>query len=196
MNPYFKSFLFFMFSILITRSDSISEINLIIQGEGELNILNSQFSYDPTEFLINGLSKPLCKKSCEFEGVLNNVTIKFENQIDSCSNMFAGITSIIEVDLSKFDASKVVSMFNMFGSCTNMKQITFGKISTSSVKSMQHLFAECHNLEIIDRLDFDTLSVTTMRDMFFDCQSLKSINAEFNPQMLKICIIYFVNAVK
>ena len=83
MNPYFKAFLFFIPSILISSTESISEISLIIQGEGELNILNNAFSYEPYEFLINGVSKPSCKKSCQFEGVLNNVTIKFENQINS-----------------------------------------------------------------------------------------------------------------
>ena len=182
MNPYFKAFLFFIPSILISSTESISEISLIIQGEGELNILNNAFSYEPYEFLINGVSKPSCKKSCQFEGVLNNVTIKFENQIDSCSKMFEGITSIIEVDLSKFDASKVESMYNMFNGCSNMKKITFGNINTSSVKSMERLFNNCIKLETIDRLDFDTLSVTTMSEMFSYCHSLKSINAEFNPQ--------------
>ena len=101
---YIRAFLFFIFSILIFISHEISEINLIIEGQGELDILNNQFRYEPSDFLINGVSKPDCIKSCSFEGGLNNVSIRFENQIESCENMFFGITSIKEVDLSKFDS--------------------------------------------------------------------------------------------
>ena len=92
INSYFKVFLSIIFSILIPRYEAISEINLIIQGEGELNVLNNEFSYEPSEFLINGVSNSSCKKSCQFDGGLNKVTIKFDNQINSCENIFAGIT--------------------------------------------------------------------------------------------------------
>ena len=92
IDSYFKVFLSIIFSILIPRYEAISEINLIIQGYGELNVLNNEFSYEPSEFLINGVSNSSCKKSCQFDGGLNNVTLKFDNQIDSCENIFAGIT--------------------------------------------------------------------------------------------------------
>ena len=63
INSYFKVFLFIIISILIPGYEAISEINLIIQGKGELNVLNPVFSYDPYEFLINGVSNSSCKKS-------------------------------------------------------------------------------------------------------------------------------------
>ena len=132
--------------------------------------------------MVNGESKSNCKKSCQFDNGLNNVTIKFDTQIESCENMFNGLLSIIEIDLSKFDASNVISMYRMFSGCTNLKKITFGNINTSLVQIMEELFFYCTNLIVIDRLNFDTLSVTTMRGMFSHCESLLSINAEFNPQ--------------
>ena len=93
---------------------------MIIHGEGSLNILNSGFNSEPSEVIVNGVSQPNCRKSCQFDNGLNNVTIKFNTQIESCENMFNGIKSIIEIDLSKFDASKVNSMYGMFGECTTI----------------------------------------------------------------------------
>ena len=93
---------------------------MIIQGEGEQNILNSGFNSEPSEVIVNGMSQPNCKKSCQFENSLNNVTIKFNTQIESCENMFNGLLSIIEIDLSKFDASNVISMYRMFSGCTTI----------------------------------------------------------------------------
>ena len=144
--------------------------------------MNNSFYLDPSEVIVNGESKPNCKKSCLFVGGLNNVTIKFDNKIESCKGMFYGSKKIIEIDLSKFDASNVISMHGMLRECTNLKKITFGNLNTSLVKCMEDLFYYCNNLITIDRLNFDTLSVTTMKQMFCHCESLLSLNAEFNPQ--------------
>ena len=114
---HFKYYFIFIFTISFIILVKNSEIKLIIQGEGELNILNNSFYLDPSDIIVNGESKPECKKSCEFVNGLNNIAIKFDNQIESCEYMFDGIVSIIEVDLSNFDASHVVSMHRMFSNC-------------------------------------------------------------------------------
>ena len=117
---HFKFYLIFILLISFFKLINNSEINMIIQGEGEQNILNSGFNSEPSEVIVNGMSQPNCKKSCQFENSLNNVTIKFNTQIESCKNMFYKINCIIEIDLSKFDASKVISMYGMFGECTTI----------------------------------------------------------------------------
>ena len=171
-----KFCLTFIFFILFFESNENYEIKLIIQGEGELNILNSQFYLDPSEVIINGVSKPSCKKSCEFVSGLNNVTIKFENQLESCLNMFSGMSNIIEIDLSNLDTSKVVNMESMFFECSNLKKINFGNINTASVTNMKQLFYFCVNLISIDLSNFVTSSVTTMNAMFKGCESLTSLD--------------------
>ena len=110
----------FLFSFITLINNS--EIKMIIQGTGELNILNNDFYLDPSDVIVNEVSKPGCKKSCEFVDELNNVIIKFDNKITSCQDMFNGITNIIEIDLSNFDASNVISMRRMFNECTNLKK--------------------------------------------------------------------------
>jgi surface protein len=159
-----------------------SEVKLIIQGEGQLNILNNLFYLDPSEVIVNGISKPSCNKSCEFNKGLNNVTIKFNVPIESCANMFDWRHDIIEIDLSNFDASKVTNMYRMFSDCINVEKIILGNINTSLVQNMEELFNACRKLTYIDNLNFDVSSVKTMRGMFRYCESLLTINAEFNPQ--------------
>ena len=164
----------------------LSEINLIIKGSGYLPVLYEYFYLDPTEVIVNGELKSLCKKSCEFDKDLNNLTIKFNNEIESCDNMFYGLTNIIEIDLLKFDTSKVQSMESTFSHFINLEKINFGKINTSSVKSMKSLFLNCSQLTSIDLSNFDTSSVTLMNQMFARCDSLKSLDvSKFNTQKVE-----------
>ena len=194
LNLEFYLIIILLFSFIKLINNS--EINMIIQGNGELNILNNEFYLDPSDVIVNGVSKPECKKNCQFINGLNNVTIKFDTQIESCESMFSGIPSVIEIDLSNFDASKVKTMYEMFFNCTNLKKITFGNINTSLVENMENLFNNCKNLTTIDSLNFDTLSVKNMKRMFCFCESILSINAEFNPQNVenfKDCFGYYYN---
>ena len=50
-----------------------SEINLIIKGQGNHSILYRNFYKDPSDVIVNGVEKPYCKKSCDFDKNLNNV---------------------------------------------------------------------------------------------------------------------------
>jgi len=166
------------------QSKEKSEINLIIisQEKIELNFLSNLFYKEPSDVIINEVSKPLCKRSCELMDGLNNITIKFNNFIESFENMFEGITSIIEIDLSNFDSSRVTNMYRMFSDCINLQKISLGNMNTSSVKNMGELFNNCKNLTMIDRLNFNTSSVNNMRGMFRHCESLNSLILEFNPK--------------
>ena len=166
------------------QSKEKSEINLIIisQEKIELNFLSNLFYKEPSDVIINEVSKPLCKRSCELMDGLNNITIKFNNFVESFENMFEGITSIIEIDLSNFDSSRVTNMYRMFSDCINLQKISLGNMNTSSVKNMGELFNNCKNLTMIDRLNFNTSSVNNMRGMFRHCESLNSLILEFNPK--------------
>ena len=68
--------------------------------ESDFNILNADFNTDPSEVIINSVSKPICKKNCAFSRGYSTVIIKFNSQLNSCLNMFNGISQIIEIDLS------------------------------------------------------------------------------------------------
>ena len=57
---------------------------------------------------------------------VNNITLIFNEEINSCKNMFKGLSNIIEIDVSFFDFSHVTNMDSMFQECTNLQRIDFG----------------------------------------------------------------------
>ena len=159
-----------------------SEISLLIIGKNKRQILGSSFTIIPSDISVNGVSKKdSCSKTCEMDSDLNNVTLIFNEQIDTCAHMFESNENLKEIDLSKFDASKVNSMLAMFNGCTNLEKINFGNINTSLVKNMKELFQNCKKLIYIDISKFDTSNVQTMYRMFGFCESIKYLDvSNFN----------------
>ena len=179
-----------------------SEIHLIIKGIGNQNILNNKFNPEPSEVIVNGYQNNSCKKTCYFFDGLNNITLRFDNQINSFKEMFKDLGNILEIDLSNFDASQVTSMSEMFRgcsnltsiilpnsntnylnettkmfyNCSNLEKINFGNINTSSVEDMKFLFSHCSKIKTIDLSKFDTSKVKKMSFMFFYCTNLEKIN--------------------
>ena len=181
----------------------LSEVHLVIRGNGTQNILFNEFRYEPDEVLVNGISKGnTCKKTCELEKEENNITLIFSETLYSSENMFYGLQNIKEIDLSRFDSSKIRNMSQMFYNCSNLENIIFGNIDTSSVQSMNYLFGycskltsinlshfntssleylgymfrNCSNIKEIDISSFDTSKVKTMKSMFHSCKNLRNVN--------------------
>ena len=116
-----------------------SEIHLVIfvKDSQEINFLNDGFNPEPDKVFINGVSSS-CKIKCNLSYGNNNVTLRYDNQIESFYEMFDSLNNIIEVDLSNFDTSKVTSMYGMFENCENLEKINFGNINTSLVVNMEY----------------------------------------------------------
>ena len=155
--------------------NGISEINMVIKGNGTQSLLYSGFSIDPFEVIVDGKKEDSCKKTCVLNNDINNITIKFDKQIKSCSDMFKALNNIIEIDLSNFDTSKVTTMSWMFCDSYNIEKINLGSINTSLVENMDLLFKGT-KITSIDLSNFDTSKVTTMSWMFCDCSKLETIN--------------------
>ena len=188
-NRYYINILIniFLFSYISFLKEALSsEINLVIRGQGNKALLNGSFYTEPTEVYVEGNRKDNCKKTCQLTDTLNNVKLVFNQEIDSCENMFYGPNDIIEIDLSNFDTSKVTSMNSMFRSCQNLTKINFGNIKTSSVRDMSFLFESCKKLTSIDVSNFDTSSVTNMNYMFSGCDLRGTFDlSNFNTVNLK-----------
>ena len=192
---FYMHFLFFLLFFCFLVSCEKEKINLVSIGTGDHFILSSEFYIDPSEIIINEITKMECKKNCNFNEEINNVTIKFNNKIESFEKMFNGLTNIIEIDLSGLDTSNVLNMGYMFNDCTNLEKIIFGNINTSSVKDMNHLFSNCQKLTTINLSNFDTSSVTNMHGMFLHCDIIISLdvskfdtrNVEIMQEMFAYC---------
>ena len=175
-----------------------SRINLIIQGPGNINILNEDFYLAPDQVFVNGiLQADSCNQNCFLKETENNVIIIFNEQIESCFQMFGGCDKIKELDLSELDNSKVTNMAYMFNSCTNLEKVYFGNINTSSVENMTSLFYNCNNLKYVDLINFDTSSVKYMDWMFSGCCSLQFLNiSKFNTTEVESMNNMFENCIE
>ena len=177
-----------------------SEISIKIQGTGEQNIINRDFSLCPDEIYLNSnpvsFSQRNCKKITIPEGT-NTSTIKliFNKTIDDLNEMFAELTNIIEVDFSKFDCSKVTDMGSMFYGCSSITSINLANINTPLVINMESMFQECYSLEFLDLSNLNTKKVKKFNGMFSFCYNLTSLDlSSFNSEnvenadfMFKLC---------
>ena len=153
-----------------------SEIFLIIVGNGNQSLLSSEFYIEPSEVIVNGISKTnLYKNTFFLEEELNNISLIFDMEIQSFDFMFFKCENIIYIDLSNFNTSNVTSMNYMFAGCKNLELINFGNIDTSSVVNMSSLFFYCSKLKSIDLSNFNTSIVENMESMFENCINLENI---------------------
>ena len=175
-NYRLKTFILKLFLFLSMLEISInSEIHLVIQGSGKQKLLSDYFYIEPSEVLVNGVKDDSCKKTCNLVGYKNNITLKFDTQIESCSSMFSYLDNIIEIDLSNFYASKVIDMGWMFSDCIFLEKIEFGNINTPSLINMKAMFQSCSKLKSVDFSKFDTSKVTDMSFLLSVCSNLEKI---------------------
>ena len=99
----------------------------------------------------------------------------------NASGMFAYLTNIEKLDLSKLDTSYITNMSRMFYNSSGLKSIDLSNFNTSNVTSMASMFDGCSNILNLDLSNFDTSKVTSMRRMFSDASSLQTLNiSNFN----------------
>ena len=78
-------------------------------------------------------------------------------------------------------------MTGMFNACNEITNIDVSKWNTSKVKNMRWMFKTCFKLKSLDITNWDTSNVTNMESMFDSCRDLKSIIGVID---MKSCINY------
>ena len=108
----------------------------------------------------------------------------------NASGMFAYLTNVEKLDLSKLDTSYITNMSRMFYNSSGLKSINLSNFNTSNVTNMNYMFSECNNLLSLDLSNFDTSKVTAMVGMFQNDTNLSSINfgSDFNTE--KVTTMY------
>ena len=175
-----------------------SKITLKIKGTGNLYILSNHFENFNylNEVFINGNRTETVANKYEFSKTDNDVELRFEDNITSCRNMFNGCSKIIEIDLSNFNTSKVISMFAMFYGCKSLTSLNLSNLDTSKAGTMGYMFQGCSSLNSLDLSSFETSNVFSMHGMFDGCSSLTTLNLSnfitsrvyFIEQMFQNCI--------
>ena len=203
----FITFIALFFIIIISNGNalSISEITITIIGAGDQYILNNKslqidninytFSDIPDQILINGvLQNYKGNMVYNLEKEENIITMKFNNLLTKCNLMFYNLDNIKEIDLSKFDSSKVTEMVGIFYGCTSLISLNLDNFKTSSVTNMGSMFYFCIKLTSLNLNSFDTSSVTNMAQLFTSCNSLTSLNLEsFDTSSVEMMTVMFSN---
>lgn len=97
--------------------------------------------------------------------------------VTDCSQMFAGCTNLVDLDIEDLDLSSATNMADMFNGCTGLKHARIGGIKTYAVTNMDQMFYGCSNLIYLDISGFETPNLTSMVSTFKNCAKLKMIFA-------------------
>ena len=107
---------------------------------------------------------------------INNIEMLDVGNCKVFGYMFAGCSSLENIDINKLDTSKSVSMIHMFVGCKNLKTVAINKINTSNVKYMQSCFEGCESLKKIDLNGWNISNVKDISALFKGCNSLETVN--------------------
>ena len=174
-------------NIKLTFISNKSLIKILFVNKGKNRYLSKYFNFKPSSVIFS--ESNYCDNSsiCDILEEKQAISLNFDNiVINSCENMFKGLSNIKQIDLSEFNSSQVISMAHMFEGCSNLISIIFEKmgsskvIDTSKVKNMEYLFYGCSKLQNLNLYNFDTSSVTNMRYMFAFLFELIYLNINFN----------------
>ena len=101
--------------------------------------------------------------------------------ITNMSRMFYNSSGLKSIDLSNFNTSNVTNMASMFEGCTNLTSLDLKTFNTSKVTGMNQMFRNCKSLTNLDLSNFDTSNVTNMIQMFNNCTLLTQLDlSNFN----------------
>ena len=82
----------------------------------------------PDEIYINGIKQDEIKFDYDLTEDNNILRLVWEEALNDSSYMFRSVHDAKEIDLSKFDVSKVTDMSFMFCQCDKLTSINFGNI--------------------------------------------------------------------
>ena len=103
---FLLKYIFFL-SFIITTEEKLRylinfswEIKLVILGRGNQGFISDSYNnLEPSEVIINGISRASCKKFCEMDFEKNNVILNFNAPVTSTENMFGQCTEELKNDI-------------------------------------------------------------------------------------------------
>jgi len=94
--------------------------------------------------------------------------------LKSCDYMFYEITDVVEIIFKNFKGC--TNAYNMFNSCSSLKILNLSSFDASKIISMKNMFSYCKSLEVLDVTSFNTSSLKILFGTFSYCSKLKSLN--------------------
>ena len=118
-----------------------SNITLKIKGTGSKKIFHDENAffnsrYYPGQIYANKRIYSV-QPTIDLDQEVNVVELIWYSNIEKCDYMFYQCRNIIEIDLSHFDSSEVVSMNRMFYECSSLTSINLSNLNTEKVTDMR-----------------------------------------------------------
>ena len=170
--------------ILIMHSFS-NIITLKIRKKGNnIKILSDSFSrsYYPQKIKINDKIQNDVSNKYNFIQKNNIINLIWDNNINSCSDMFNGCFDISEIDVSEFASNSISETQYMFKDCSSLTSINLNHFSLQRVSNMIGMFEGCSSLTSLNLKDFGISNQGLMLHYLFKgCSSLSSLDlSSFN----------------
>ena len=135
----------------------------------------------PDAIYINGILNESISPYYDLDKEKNNITLFWNDEINSTACLFKQCKTINEIDFSNFNSSKLKYTHGMFWYCGSLISIKFSNFDTSKVIDMHYMFARCISIKNLNLSNFDTSLVTHFGNMFSQCNSLISLDiSNFN----------------
>ena len=134
--------------------------------------------------------------SGNYDKTLDNIDIsKWDvSKVKHMSGMFAGYENF-NCDLSKWDVHNVKTMEYMFYNCRNFNR-DLSKWNVSNVTNMKYMFRNCSKFDS-DLSNWDVSNVTNMKYMFQNCENFKAKDLDkWNVSNVKNMEYMFDNCMK
>ncbi len=115
----------------------------------------------------------------------SNGLLKMNTKMDY---MFAGLTNVSTLDLSRLDTSNVTSMVGVFYNSPSLTNINMSTWDTSNVTTMYSMFQSSKGLTMLNLSSFNTTSVKNMAKMFYDCSGLTTLDLSsfYTPELTTV----------
>ena len=112
-----------------------------------------------------------------FKSILELDLSNFDtSKVTDMGYMFYYMDSLTTLDLSNFDTSQVTNMQYMFYNMRNLTTLNISNFNTSKVTNMFYMFSFLPNLTVLNLSNFDTSKVTDMNDMFWGTSNLTTLD--------------------
>ncbi len=135
---------------------------------------NSRNIRIPARAVIDGEQYSVYMGSISFENVDN---LSFEKGVIITSGTSLARSSLVTVDFTGVDTSRLTHSQHLLSRCSNLKSVTWGPtFDTSNVEFIECMFYESDNLEKIDFSTFNTKKIQWMYQIVSGNNSVKELN--------------------
>jgi surface protein len=97
------------------------------------------------------------------------------SKLETTKDMFAYSSSMKKCNLNGWDMSSLINCESMFCCCNNLESFALGWKNVNTVSSAASLFKYCFSLESMDISCFNGVKIGNAREMFYDCEYLSTI---------------------